>query len=204
MGEGLHLKNFGAYCPVLNVDKEILMKDLAMHIMDIAENSVRAGAKEVLVSLEYVGDNLYFTIRDNGCGMDKEMVDRVTDPFVTSRTTRKVGLGLPFLKMNALQTGGSLGVDSKPGVGTVVKAHFCTDHIDCIPNGDLSGTLALLITGNPRIHFRIEVKNGDQSFDLSTRELEEVLEGLPLSHPKVNVQVREMFKENLEALGVRG
>ncbi len=179
------------------------MKDLAMHIMDITENSVRAGAEEIGVCLEYGGGKLDLTIRDNGCGMDKEMVQRVTDPYVTSRTTRKVGLGLPLLKMNVLQTGGSLRVDSEPGVGTVVKAQFCTAHIDCIPNGDLSGTLALLITGNPKVNFSLEVKNGDQSFDLSTRELEEVLEGVPLSHPRVNVLVREMIKEHLEALGVK-
>ncbi len=178
------------------------MKDLAMHIMDIAENSVRAGAGEILVSLAYSQDVLDFTIRDNGRGMDQEMVKRVTDPYVTSRTTRKVGLGLSFLKMNAEQSGGSLEIRSEPGVGTEVKAQFCTNNIDCIPSGDLSGTLALLVTGNPKVNFRIEVKKGDQEFDLSTLDLEEVLEGLPLTHPRVNVLLRKILKENLDVLGV--
>lgn len=179
------------------------MKDLSMHILDIAENSVRAGAGEVFIDLTYKDDVLDFSIRDNGCGMDEEMVQRVTDPFFTSRTTRKVGLGLPFLKMNALQTGGSLVVESEPDRGTLVKARFNTGHIDCIPNGDLAVTLALLITGNPKVNFRIEVQNNDRSFTLSTREVEEVLDGLPLSHPKVSVFLKQMLKENMEELVVR-
>lgn len=173
------------------------MKDLAMHILDIAGNSVRAGAGEVEITLNFGEEILDFTIRDNGCGMDEEMLKQVTDPFVTSRTTRKVGLGLPFLKMNAQQSGGSLRVESEPGKGTTVSAQFRSKHIDCIPNGELHAVLALLITGNPGVNFKIKISNGEHFFELSTVQLKEILDGFPVSHPKVSVFVKEMIQENL-------
>ncbi|MFO8001119.1 MAG: ATP-binding protein [Marinilabilia sp.] len=166
-----------------------------MHILDIAENSVRAGSTEVDVELLYSDDKLHLTIRDNGCGMDEEMVKKITDPYMTSRTTRKVGLGLPFLKMNAEQTGGSVSVESSPGKGTCVKAIFVTGHIDCVPGGDLAATLAALISGHPDVNFRIRIVRGESSFDISTAEIQEVLDGIPVSHPKVGVFIRNMLKE---------
>lgn len=171
------------------------MKDLSMHILDIAENSVRAGSTEVNVELYYQDSRLELVIRDNGCGMDAEMVRNITDPYLTSRMSRKVGLGLPFLKMNAEQTGGSVSVESEPGKGTIVRAIFVKDHIDCIPEGDLPATLASLITGHPGVNFRIRIDKNGESFDLSTKEIMDVLDGIPVSHPKVGVFVRNMLKE---------
>lgn len=171
------------------------MKDLSMHILDIAENSVRAGSTEVDVELYDQDNRLELVIRDNGCGMDAEMVRNITDPYMTSRTSRKVGLGLPFLKMNAEQTGGSVWVESAPGKGTCVRAIFMKDHIDCIPEGDVPSTLAALMTGHPGVNFRIRIDKNGESFDLSTKEITEILDGIPVSHPKVRVFIRNMLKE---------
>lgn len=171
------------------------MKDLSMHILDIAENSVRAGSTEVDVELYDQDNRLELVIRDNGCGMDAEMVRNITDPYMTSRTSRKVGLGLPFLKMNAEQTGGSVLVESEPGKGTCVRAIFMKDHIDCIPEGDVPSTLAALMTGHPGVNFRIRIDKNGESFDLSTKEITEILDGIPVSHPKVRVFIRNMLKE---------
>ncbi|GAO30121.1 ATP-binding protein [Geofilum rubicundum] len=120
------------------------MKDVSQHLLDIVGNSLRAGASLIEVGMEILEreEALVLSIRDNGCGMSPEMVATVTDPFITSRSTRKVGLGLPFLKMNAEQTGGSIKVESEEGKGTLVEARFYYHHIDCVPMGDLKGTLA--------------------------------------------------------------
>ncbi len=173
------------------------MKDLSMHILDITENSVKAGASEIKIELQYKADEIRLTICDNGCGMDEETVKRVTDPYTTSRTTRKVGLGLPFLKMNAEMTGGGIIVESEPGKGTRIKALFKTAHIDCIPDGDLPGTFALLMTGHPDINFKIEVMRGEDSFLITSNEIKEALEGISISHPKVHIFIRNMLKEAL-------
>lgn len=173
------------------------MKDLSMHVMDIAENSVRAGATEVEVCLVFSGETLEMTIRDNGCGMDAEMVKKITDPYTTSRTTRKVGLGLPFLKMNAEQTGGSIEVESEPGRGTMVKAKFFTSNIDCIPMGDLASTLSLLMTGNPEVNVIVKIERNEEVFEVSSKEINDILDGIPISHPKVGVFIKNMLKEEV-------
>lgn len=174
------------------------MKDLSMHILDISENSVKAGADQVEVELLYTDRMLQMAIRDNGCGMDEQTVERITDPYATSRTSRKVGLGLPFLKMNAEQTGGRIEINSQPGKGTKVTALFDTGHIDCVPEGDLPSTLALLMTGHPTINFVIRLKREKDVFEISSEEIKEVLEGVPISHPKVGVFVRNMIKEEIK------
>jgi anti-sigma regulatory factor (Ser/Thr protein kinase) len=173
------------------------MKDLSMHIMDIAENSVRAGATEVEVCLAFSGDTLEMSIRDNGCGMDAKMVQKITDPYTTSRTTRKVGLGLPFLKMNAEQTGGSIEVESERGRGTTVKAVFFTNNIDCIPMGDVASTLSLLMTGNPEVNVIVKIQKNDEVFEISSKEINDILDGIPISHPKVGVFIKNMLKEEV-------
>lgn len=173
------------------------MKDLSMHILDITENSVRAGATDVDVELHYKADVLELIIRDNGCGMDPGMVKQITDPYTTSRTKRKVGLGLPFLKMNAEQTGGSVVVESQQGVGTVVKAIFVTSHIDCVPPGDLPASLSMLITGHPGVNFRIKIIRNDEVFEISSAEIQEILDGIPISHPKVGVFIKNLLREEV-------
>lgn len=175
------------------------MKDLAMHIMDITRNSVRAGASLIGIRLDvFKTENvLQMTIKDNGCGMDSDMILRVTDPFVTSRTTRKVGLGLPFLKMNAEQTGGALSIQSQPGEGTVVTATFIYSHIDCIPLGDIQGTIALIMSGNPNQEFEFEICMDELVFTLKSIEIKEALDGISIANPAVAKMIGEMVDTSL-------
>ena len=157
------------------------MNNLSFHITDITANSIRANASEIGLSVEE---------------QDTRIVIRITD---TTRTTRKVGLGLPFLIQNAEQTGGSVTLTSEPGKGTEVRAVFHSDHIDCPPWGDLPGTVALLITGNPEINVCFEYRSGETGYSISTNEIKEILDGVPLSYPKVMLLIKEMIKENIRS-----
>lgn len=173
------------------------MNTLTFHITDIASNSVRAGATRISLEITVNEDNIIIRIADNGCGMDAETLSRVTNPFYTTRTTRRVGLGLPFLIQNVEQTGGNVKINSQPERGTVVTACFVTSHIDCPPLGDLPETVALLIGGNPDINVCFSYQKGALSFDLSSQALKEIFEDIPLSHPRVTMAVREMIAANL-------
>lgn len=173
-----------------------------MHILDIAQNSVRAGAVLVEVGLaeNTAAKTLVLSVQDNGCGMDEEMLQKVTDPFVTSRNTRKVGLGLPFLKMAAELTGGILAIESTPGKGTRVTARFTLGHIDLAPLGNLGETAAALCAGSPNIDFVFRVEKDDRQFLLDTREVKQLLEGVSLSEPTVALFIRDYVNEHLEDL----
>lgn len=173
------------------------MNTLTFHITDIASNSVRAGATRISLDITVNEDDIIIRIADNGCGMDAETLSRVTNPFYTTRTTRRVGLGIPFLIQNAEQTGGNVKITSRPGQGTEVIACFVTSHIDCPPLGDLPETVAMLISGNPGINLCFSYQKGTQVFELSTQELKEIFEDIPLSHPRVTIAVREMIAANL-------
>ena len=175
------------------------MNNLSFHITDITANSIRANASEIGLSVEEQDTRIVIRITDNGSGMDAETARRVTNPFYTTRTTRKVGLGLPFLIQNAEQTGGSVTLTSEPGKGTEVRAVFHSDHIDCPPWGDLPGTVALLITGNPEINVCFEYRSGETGYSISTNEIKEILDGVPLSYPKVMLLIKEMIKENIRS-----
>lgn len=173
------------------------MNNLSFHITDIAGNSVRAGASDIEISIEEKVDRIMIRISDDGCGMDKETLARVTNPFYTTRTTRKVGLGLPFLIQNAEQTGGTVSIQSEPGKGTIVTACFNASHIDCPPWGDLPETIALLISGNPEINLRFSYLSDDYSYAISTEAVREVMDGIPVSHPKVMLLLKEMISGNI-------
>ena len=176
------------------------MNNLSFHITDITANSIRANASEIGLSVEEQDTCIVIRITDNGLGMDAETARRVTNPFYTTRTTRKVGLGLPFLIQNAEQTGGSVTLTPEPGKGTEVRAVFHSDHIDCPPWGDLPGTVALLITGNPEIYVCFEYRSGETGYSISTNEIKEILDGVPLSYPKVMLLIKEMIKGRLSFL----
>lgn len=173
-----------------------MMNTLTFHITDIASNSVRAGATRILLDIAVMEDAT-IRIADNGCGMDAKTIAQVTDPFYTTRTTRKVGLGIPFLIQNAEQTGGFVKIESEPGKGTEVTARFVTSHIDCPPWGDLPGTVAMLISGNPDINICFSFQKNKELFTLSTEELKDIFEDMSLSHPKVILLIKEMIAENL-------
>ncbi len=177
------------------------MKELSLNILDITENSVKAGATLTEIILEETDENLTLTIKDDGCGMSEETVKSVTDPFYTTRTTRKVGLGIPFLKLAAEQTGGSLKIKSQvadgenSAHGTCVMATFNKDHLDFTPLGDVTATVTTLVQGHPDTDFLfIHKKNGGE-VSLDTRQLREILEGVPLDAYEVIKWIEEYLRE---------
>lgn len=169
-----------------------------MHVLDVAENSVAAGAKLVHITLEAdaARDLLALTIEDDGKGMDPQVAAQVTDPFYTTRTTRRVGLGLPLLKMAAELTGGEMHLQSQPGKGTKVCARFGLSHIDRAPLGDMASTVGGLIQCSPQLDFVYTVRTPDGEFVADTRQLREILGDVPLSEPAVAQWVREYIDEN--------
>jgi len=180
------------------------MKELSLHIMDILQNSTRARASKIeLDIIENTVENTYRIIfTDNGCGMDEDTVKRVVDPFFTTRTVRKVGLGLPLLKQNCEQTGGSLQITSKPDEGTRVEAVFIHNHIDRQTLGDIAGTVILTASANPDIHFIYRHDKDGQTYIFDTEEVKEALDGLSIQMPEIIQYLREMIKENLAEIGV--
>ena len=178
------------------------MKELSLNILDITENSVKAGATLTHIILEETDDILTVTIKDNGCGMSEETVRRVTDPFYTTRTTRKVGLGIPFYKLSAEQTGGSFKIESKHKEdyplehGTVVTAVFNKNHIDFTPLGDIVATVTTLIQGHPDTDFLFQHTKGGKTAELDTRTIREVLGGeVSLSEYEVIKWIEEFLTE---------
>jgi len=178
------------------------MKDLSLHILDIAQNSLAAGATEITVSIreEKQANRFVIEVKDNGRGMSPEVLQRVTDPYYTTRSTRKVGLGIPLLKQNAEVAGGSLNLSSQPGEGTMLVATFGHNHIDRPPLGDIAGVVVLLAGANPEARFIYihQVENKQYVFD--TREIIEVLEGLPISDASVARWLKELINENLSSI----
>lgn len=175
------------------------MKTLALHILDITENSVAAGASLIEVEiLDSLSKNQYqVTIRDNGKGIDKEMLKTVTDPYTTSRTTRKVGLGIPLFKQNAEQTGGGFAIKSEVGKGTEVVATFTHKNIDRPPLGDIAGTIVMLAANDREIEIIYTHKTDTDTFSFDTKDVKEALDGMSLSSPKVINWLKEMINENL-------
>lgn len=174
------------------------MTEISLNILDVAENSTRAGASLVTITVaaDFLSDRLTVTIADDGCGMSEEQVARVTDPFFTSRTTRKVGLGVPFFKYAAESTGGSFTITSEVGVGTTVTAVFVLSHIDRMPLGDISSTIHTLIVYHPNTDFIYTYRYNDRSFRLDTREFREILGDVPFDTPEISDYIMEYLKEN--------
>lgn len=171
------------------------MRELSLNVMDIAQNSISAGASLITVAVEENETLLSIVVEDNGRGMTPEQVRSVTDPFYTTRTTRKVGLGIPLFKMEAEMTGGGLTVQSQPGKGTVVRAEFVPSHVDMIPLGDINDTMMLLITCNPDRDFLFRRRIGEEEFTLDTRELRGILGDVPLNAPDVALWIKEYLAE---------
>ncbi len=178
------------------------MQELSMNVLDIAQNSVKANATIVQIILDFdiEQSKLKITIKDDGKGMSKEMLATVTDPFTTSRTTRKVGLGLPLIKMAAELTGGSLDIQSELNVGTEVNVIFTTGHIDLAPLGDMAGSISTLMQCNTHMDFIYTVKCDGEEFCASTIELKEVLGDVSLSEPSVALWVKDYIAENTEPI----
>lgn len=175
-----------------------MMTELSLNVLDIAQNSIKAKASlvEITVQKDLPAARMRICIRDNGCGMTGEQVARVIDPFYTTRTTRKVGLGVPFFKMSAEMTGGSFSIHSEPGVGTVIEAEYCTDSIDMLPLGDMAATMTSMISVNPEIDFTYTYGVNGAGFTMDTREIRTVLEGLPVNSGEVLAFIGDFIREN--------
>lgn len=178
------------------------MEELSLHILDIAENSTRAGATLVRIAVTEAPeeDKLVICITDNGCGMEEDLLRRVRDPFTTTRTTRKVGLGISLFEEAAVATGGSLRLCSTPGQGTALTAEFGYAHIDRAPLGDLAETVTALIQCHAEIDFVYEHRYRERAFTLDTRTLREVLGGVPLNTPEVLRWIHDSILENLQQI----
>ena len=178
------------------------MTELSLNILDIAENSVKAGASLTEIRVEVMSDRnlLEIIIRDNGCGMTKEQVQKVIDPFYTTRTTRKVGLGVPFFKESAEAAGGSFFIESEVGVGTTVKASYELDNIDRMPMGDLTATIHTLVTMHEDMDFLFTYKVNENEFVLDTRELREILGDISFKEYEVSNYIKEYLKENITSV----
>ena len=179
------------------------MQEISLNILDIAQNSIRANAEliEIMIEENPERDLFAFTVKDNGCGMDEEMVKKVSDPFVTTRTTRKVGLGISLLKSAAQQTGGDIKIESKLGKGTTIRADFSHSQIDRQPLGDISAVMVSLISMNPEIDFVYTHKFMGEAFTLDTRELRSVIGvEVKLSEISVATWIQKFLNNNLSEI----
>lgn len=176
------------------------MPEIALNILDIAENSVRAGASLITITVEAdTGkDLLEIHIKDDGCGMTANQLSQVENPFFTSRTTRKVGLGVPFFKYAAESTGGSFRIESQPGEGTDVTAVFGLGHIDRMPLGDMTETIYTLAAFHEDIDFYYLYRVDDRSFEMDTREFRTILGDVSFREKEVADFIRGYLKENME------
>ncbi len=180
------------------------MKELSLNVLDIAENSAKAGAKNIKIEIIETEETLSMSISDDGCGMKPDFLADVTNPFRTTRTTRKVGLGIPFLKLQAEQTGGSFQITSRhvdeypDDHGTVTSAVFCQNHIDMTPLGDISASIVTLIQGHPAIDFLFVHQMTDRTVTLDTRDLREVLGDVPLDLPEVVLWLSDYLREQYQ------
>ncbi len=177
------------------------MRDISLHLLDIVQNSVTAGAKHIDIIFTLKNGLLTMTVKDDGKGMSEELLARVRSPFATTRTTRKVGLGIPLLQQNARLTGGDVSIESKVEMGTTISAVFNTASIDCLPIGDLPGTIATLVLANPETpEFSLTCisENGQMTF--STEEVRAALQGVPLSEPEVIRWMQESIQEEIEPI----
>ncbi len=178
------------------------MRELSLNILDITENSVSAGAS--LIEIDVIEDTsektLSVVIRDNGRGMSEEMVENVRDPFCTTRTTRKVGMGIPLFKMAAEMTGGHLELSSQLGVGTVIAAHFKTDSIDFTPLGDIDATILTLITMHEDIDFVYRFKIDENEFVLKTSDLKAILGEVSFNDIDVRMWLKDYISEQTQII----
>ncbi len=178
------------------------MRELALHILDIAENSISANAEKICIFIEedMSSDTLRIVIEDNGKGMDPETLKNIVDPFVTSRTTRNVGLGLPFLKSAAETCDGSFSISSQVGCGTSVDASFRHSHIDRMPLGNIVDTMLTLIIGSSEIHWVFRYQNGNDQFNFDNEPVKEILGDIPLSDPGVIKYIRNTLEEGINSV----
>lgn len=173
------------------------MRELSLNILDICENSIAANAKCVGVTVSVADDVMTIRISDDGKGMSPEFLESVIDPFTTTRTTRKVGMGIPLFKMAAEITGGSFSIKSELGKGTVTEAAFVIGSIDRAPLGNLAETMASLVLASPETEFVLDYTAPNGSFRFDTGEIKETIGEIPIESPEIIRFIREMIAENI-------
>jgi hypothetical protein len=180
------------------------LREIALHLLDIAENSVAAGAKkiEIMVEEDLPNDKLKVSIQDDGRGMDEQLVARVSDPFVTSRTTRKVGLGIPLFKAAAEACNGYLSITSAPGQGARLEAEFQRSHIDRMPLGDLAGTMLTLVVSFPEIHWLFHYRLNGTEFTFDDEPIKREWAGLSLTEPAILGFIRGLLQEGINQVQI--
>lgn len=178
------------------------MLTLSNHILDITENSIRAGAKLIEISIDEDSENdlLCIEIKDNGHGMDQNTVQKVLDPFYTTKTVRRVGLGLPLLKDAAERSGGTFQINSQENQGTTVKATFGLRHLDRQPLGAIINIIVILIISNSDIDFFYKHRHNDRRFEMDTREIRKEIEDVPINHPQIIKYIRGTMEEGLREI----
>ena len=179
------------------------MLELSLHILDIVENSTRAGANNVDITLieNTYNDTLFLEIKDNGSGMSEDVLKKAMDPFFTTKTVRDVGLGLPMLAQAAERTDGKFIIESKGGEGTRVAVEFKLRHIDRQPLGDIASTLVTLIAGNTDVDFIYRHKHNDREYILDTRDVKREIDDVPINHVEVLHFIREHVREGMKEIG---
>lgn len=179
------------------------MQDLSLHILDIVENAIASQASQVAIRIteDLEKDQMIVEIEDDGEGIPADLLNKVADPFFTTRATRKVGLGLSLLQQAARACEGDLQIESRQGKGTVVRAAFRYDHIDRKPLGDMASTLVTLVVGNPQMDFQYIHRKGDKTFRFDTLEIKGELADVPIDHPKVIQFIRDEVTRGVGELG---
>ena len=175
------------------------MNNIAYHILDLTNNSIRAKATRISIDLR-IDENLGrlgFQIIDNGCGMTETEVNQALDPFFTTRKNRKVGFGLPFIKMSVEQTGGTFLLESEKNKGTLLKACFHTHNIDILPVGDVPGVIAIILTSHPDISIRFHYQENNKVFSVSNEDLLSLLQGFPPGHVKIISLIKQFLEDNI-------
>lgn len=181
----------------------MMMKDLSLHVMDIAQNSIAAGASliQIRVKVEHDKDRMVISVEDNGCGMDEKMTESVTSPFTTSRTTRKVGLGIPMFKAGAESCDGKFELRSELGKGTYISASYRISHLDRPPLGDMAETMLALVVCNPTLDFVYDYIVDDAEYQFDTRVIRDTLgREIPLNLPEVTAWIRDYLNEGINEL----
>lgn len=172
------------------------MRDISLHVLDIAMNSINAQATLIEIEFIVTDDTYELTIKDNGKGMTEEELQKVRDPFFTSRLTRKVGLGIPMLEQNVLKTNGHFEINSIINQGTIVEAVFNKHHIDCLPVGDMAETIISLIMIAPQIDYIIKLKSPKDEYILNTQEIKEILQDVEIN----NINVISLLRKDLKII----
>lgn len=179
-----------------------MMEELSLHILDLVQNSVSAGARNIhiIIKEDSKKDILSIEVIDDGKGMDKDMLEKAQTPFFSTKPEKNVGLGIPLLKQSAIHCDGEFKIESVPGKGTRVKATFRNSHIDLPPMGNLEDTLFTIITTMPDVNFYIKYDKDGKIFEIDTSKIKEFLGGVPLSHPEVLGFLKNYIHENLEKM----